>query len=123
MDGRVESVKNCEDLKDYMFSWSSETDGEHLIFQQDNAPILTARQTKCWFLGNVVDLLEWPARIPYVNPIETLWAILAQDVYANGRQYSNVETLKASIVECWSRMSSGRLKNLTDSILRRLKCV
>ena len=46
--------------------------GQDFIFQQDNASIHTAKVTKAWFEDKNVTVLDWPAKTPDLNPIETL---------------------------------------------------
>ncbi len=45
------------------------------IFQQDLAPAHTAKGTKSWFNDHGVTVLDWPANLPDLNPIENLWSI------------------------------------------------
>ena len=52
---------------------------------------------KTWF--EETDLLPWPSRSPDINPIENPWGILTREVYASGKQYSNVKELKRGIKE------------------------
>ncbi len=42
------------------------------IFQQDLAPAHTAKGTKSWFSDHGVTVLDWPANLPDLNPIENL---------------------------------------------------
>jgi len=39
------------------------------LFQQDNARIHTAADTMAWFEENNVEVMEWPACSPDLNPI------------------------------------------------------
>ncbi len=46
------------------------------IFQQDLAPAHTAKCTKSWFNDHGVTVLDWPANLPDLNPIEKrFWTI------------------------------------------------
>ncbi len=42
------------------------------IFQQDLAPTHTAQSTKSWLNDHGVGVLDWPANLPDLNPIENL---------------------------------------------------
>ncbi len=43
-----------------------------LIFQQDLAPVHTAKSTKSWLNDHGVTVLDWPANSPDLNPLSSL---------------------------------------------------
>lgn len=107
-------------LEDVLISYLNNSDEENCIFQQDNAPIHVSNESKQWFRDKNISLLEWPACSPDCNPIENLWGILAGKVYANGRQFENVNDLKSAIRDCWAKIDMETIKKLTDSMPNRV---
>uniref|UniRef100_A0A1B0DQ35 Tc1-like transposase DDE domain-containing protein n=1 Tax=Phlebotomus papatasi TaxID=29031 RepID=A0A1B0DQ35_PHLPP len=72
-------------------------DCSDIIFQQDNNPKCTSRLAKSWFDENSIEVLEWPAQSPDLNPIEHLWSYLK-------RKLLSYETTPESIHELWKRI-------------------
>jgi len=51
------------------------------LFQQDNARIHTAADTMAWFEENNVEVMEWPACLPNLNPIKHCWQCLKDKMH------------------------------------------
>lgn len=82
-----------------------EEDHPTIVFVQDNSPIHTARVVRDWFNDHPeIELLQWPARSPDLNPIEHLWAAMVQrwnDVPFNGVRERTQEELDAHVRTVW----------------------
>lgn len=90
------------------------------IFQQDNARIHTSRETMTWMENNSINVMKWPACSPDLNPIENIWGILVRRVYAGNRQYDSTNHLKEAIVKEWRQLDKELIKNLINSLKKRI---
>ena len=94
--------------------------GNRPQFQHDNAPIHASRATKEWLKQKNIDIIEWPARSPDLNPIENAWSQLSRQVYKNGRQFRNIEQLKNCIEIEWNNLDQTKIQGLIISMKDRL---
>lgn len=117
---RMNSGMYLELLEDVLIGHLENDASEDIVFQQDNASIHVSKQSKAWFVEKNIPLLDWPACSPDCNPIENLWGILARMVYANGRQFDSISSLKAAIRECWAKIDMATLQKLSDSMPNRI---
>lgn len=117
---KMNSNNYCELLEDILIPHLEEHLDNLPVFQQDNASIHVSNYSKARFEHKEITVLEWPACSPDCNPIENLWGIMASKVYANGRQFSSVKDLKACIKECWQEIVTQTMKNLIDSMPKRI---
>jgi transposase len=89
-------------------------------FQQDNAAVHTSRLTKSWFTQKNINLLDWPACSPDLNPIENLWSIISRRVYENGKQFSSTNELRNAIFKAWIEIELEILQKLVKSMKKRI---
>lgn len=90
------------------------------VFMQDGASPHRANVTKNWLLSRNINVLDWPARSPDLNPIENLWRMLARLVYKGGNQFSTWEELRGRIAEVWDEVEMEALKNFAKSFPDRI---
>ena len=90
----------------------------------DNAPCHAAKATiKCLEGLGFKDetLMVWPPNSPDINPIENLWAIIKQRVYAGGKQFSPLPEVWKVTKFCHTAVIPHSLvKKLNDSVNDRL---
>lgn len=94
--------------------------GRNMVFQQDNAAIHSSKFTMQWFKDNKITVLDWPSLSPDLNPTENVWSYLVKNIYANGKQYENINQLKQAIVSAWSKCPMSYLKDLVNSMQDRI---
>ena len=62
--------------------------GNNFIFQQDNCPIHRARIVREWMENNEMNVLDWPARSPDLNPVENFWSFPVKKINAQRIRYT-----------------------------------
>ncbi len=91
------------------------------IFQQDLAPAHTAKGIKSWFNDHGVTVLDWPANLPDLNPIENLWAIVKRKM--RDTRPNNTDDLKAALKAIWASITPEQCHRLITSMPRRIDAV
>lgn len=92
------------------------------VFMQDGAPSHRAKLTLNFLKRKHVEVLDWPATSPDLNPIENLWAYLSKEVYKKGN-FANVEDLFEALQKEWAALNPQILANLYASMDARLDLV
>ncbi|KAI5151846.1 hypothetical protein ENBRE01_3024 [Enteropsectra breve] len=68
-------------LKRALVPFAAEVLGGDYVFQQNNAPCHRAGNTQDFFETKGIEVMEWPAKSPDLNPAENLFVLLARKVY------------------------------------------
>ena len=96
--------------------------GQDFIFQHDNAPCHRATTVTDWFKEQSdrnIEILQWPANSPDLNPIENIWAWL--DKQLAKVEPKSLEELEAAIKAALDSIPLDMIRNLYISMPKRMK--
>ena len=93
---------------------------EGYYFQQDNARIHTSKYAMNFFDENFVELLDWPAYSPDLNPIENLWSIIKHEL-DNCDEFKSFAEFKTKIFKIWENIDQSRIDKLINSMSSRIE--
>ena len=86
--------------------------------QQENAPCHKSAYTMTLFRENCIELLDWPAQFPDLNPIEDLWDLLKAKIRRHS--INNKGELKRCLRLEWTAITPKEYRNLTNSEPKRI---
>lgn len=89
------------------------------VFQQDNAPAHRAQVTQAFLQQNNVQMMDWPALSPDLNPIEQLWAFLKRRINEQPNRPHNAVALRREIQRQWNQVPQAFLDRLVNSMPNR----
>lgn len=121
--GNMNAVSYVQLLEEYCLPHIQQCAEHPVLYQQDNAPIHTAHVTRDWLDAHFAWHPNWPPYSPDLNPMENMWAIIARQVYPEGKQYEGVDALKQAITAAWAEVTEAIRHNLIDSMPDRMVAV
>lgn len=117
---RMNSADYIDVLKKSLVPYLRRFRRMRFTYQHDNARIHVSRETSEWLKTQRVDILNWPACSPDINPMENLWAIMVRRIYADNKQYVTVDELKVAILDAWRAIEPSIINNLINSMDNRV---
>ena len=115
VEGMMNQTKYIEVLRGRLLPQVTEWYGDRpWIFQQDSAPCHTAKSVKKWCADNGVELLPWAGNSPDMNPIESLWCLLKNEIHEV--PITTKKQLIERLIKVW--FHSDRIKDLCRTLIR-----
>ena len=119
--GILTGTEHRKILIHHMVPLANRLNPEGFIFQQDNDPKHTNNVVKKYLQNKKIEVMNWPAQSPDLNPIENLLGQLNR--LAQDRNPQNEDKLFEILKHAWHSMSDKYLHNLVESMPSRCKAV
>ncbi|CAB5373046.1 unnamed protein product [Rhizophagus irregularis] len=94
-----------------------------IFFQEDNAPVHTAKIARSFLTSSNIELFPWPAQSPDMNLIENIWSYIEVKIRQRDSQPSSVSQLEQWVKEEWDAVPADYYRNLIKSMPRRIQAV
>ena len=93
--------------------------GDTFILMQDNARAHTARESTTFLDDEGINVMNWPARSPVLNPIEHAWDMLSRRIGQRQHPPESVQSLTDALVQEWQAIPHNDFRRIIRSMPRR----
>jgi len=93
------------------------------ILQHDNSPVHSAKRVKAFLEERNIQVLEWPALSPDLNPIENIWGYIKQKLLLKLTAASTINDVRNEVQINWTQLPQRLLLAVICSMRTRMKDV
>ncbi|GFS54196.1 transposable element Tcb2 transposase [Trichonephila clavipes] len=93
--------------------------GLQFLFMDDNAPCHRTVAAEQLLESEDIERMDWPARSPYLNPIENVWDFLSRRLAARTLPPVTIRELRLALQDEWAAMPQQLIDTLILSMVRR----
>lgn len=93
------------------------------VFQDDNAPVHSARSAQDYLHRNGIRTMSWLAQSPDINIIENIWLLIKRKLQGRLGRIENKKDLFHEIQRIWYEIAPEYVKSLYQTIPQRLQSV
>ena len=117
--GTLTAARYRDDILDPIVRPFAGAVGSGFILVQDNARPHTARLSMQYLEDEGIEVMDWPARSPDLNPIEHVWDMLGRRIRNRNPPPTNVQQLREALVEEWQGIPQGTIRHIVHSMPQR----
>ena len=123
VDGNMNQQVYRRVLQQNLLPWARGTFQNNFVLVQDNAPPHKARATMTFLENQDVEVMDWLAKSPDMNPIEHLWDQMAVYIRDMDNPPTTLHQLLDALLAAWDALRPERLRSLVRSMLRRARAL
>ena len=122
VDGAMNRHQYIQIQRNQMLPWATGCLDINLC-TQDNAPPHTTRDTVAFLDQQDVEVMDWPAQSPDMNPNEHVWDQMSVWIRDMNYPTSTIAELNNALHLAWAAVRPGRVQNLVESMPRRVRAL
>ena len=117
----IDSKVYCDFLKDKALPAIRKMYQYSFIYQHDGAPAHHAASTATFLKKEKVEVLDWPAQSPDLNPIEQVW--LWMDNKVKIKSFNNIEELTQYVFDLWEELPENTILSYIEKLKSKFSYV
>ena len=119
--GSVTAVRYVNDIIHPVVRPFAGAIGQDFLLMHDNARPHTARVTRQYLLDKTIEVMEWPARSPDLNPIEHVWDMISRIIARRNNDPQTIQELSDVLRQEWRAIPQRKIRRLIMSMPNRCR--